>query len=430
MNLVRPGMDPIQFVSSAESDSLQDKDLLSVTYTRVQKESPEFTIIYEGINQSVDIRISTFIFRAAPEPVLSLYDFVMTTFVPQSNNQTIKPGSTEYDVNRVHASAASGTDDKIRVLVKLARVQGWCTFCLCYRNLICRPVILIHGRANLATLSLSTADVAVLLRPKSLRVTGRLGSLALSNDSQLHTVRDEFNQILSIEGQNFAEFRYQTFDPDEDTYTGIKSSVYLNTASVKFQFLEQPLHDIYLFVVKLAKLKGLYDAATQVAVQRASEIERMQFEVSVKSPIVVFPSDPAQSRDVLVMRLGEISARNTSEAIVNKMAASLRGIQLVSQFYYEETPSVLKIIDDIDIMADIVQTSGIDRSQDNDYPDTQVLFILSQYYNGINVQCVNVHCTDCYQNLRCSIAFDADPVWTSHQLVQVSSQSFSRGSRG
>lgn len=234
-------------------------------------------------------------------------------------------------------------------------------------------VVLIHGQMSLATLSLSTADVAVLVRPKTLRVTGRLGSLALSNDSQTHAVLPEFDQIMSIEGKNFAEFRYQTFDPEEDNYSGIKSSVYLNAASVKFHFLEEPLHDVYLFLVKLAKLKGLYDAATQVAVQRASEIERMQFDISVKSPIIVFPSNPVQSRDVLVMRLGVISARNTSEAVVNKMAASLRGIQFISTLYHDGTPSQLKIIDDIDITADMVQNSGIDRSQDNDFPDTQVL---------------------------------------------------------
>lgn len=176
---------------------------------------------------------------------------------------------------------------------------------------------------------------------------------------------------MSIEGQNFADFRYQTFDPADDTYTGFKSSVHLNAASVKFHFLEQPLHDIYLFVMKLAKLKGLYDAATQVAVQRASEIERMQFEISVKSPIVVFPSNPSQSRDVLVMRLGEISGRNSSEAMVNKVVASLTGIQLVSHLYHDGL-STLKIIDDIDIIADVVQTSGVDRTRDIDYPDTQV----------------------------------------------------------
>lgn len=235
-------------------------------------------------------------------------------------------------------------------------------------------VILIDGIDSLATLSLSTADVAVFLRPKTLRVTGRLGNLALRNDKQAYAIREDFNHILSIEGQNFAEFRYQTFDPDEDAYMGIKSTVYLKAASVKLHFLEEPLRDIYLFVVKLAKLKGLYDAATQVAVQRASEIERLQFEVSIKTPILVFPSSPTQSCDVLIMRLGEISARNTFETTVNKVAASLNGIQFVSILYKEGQASTLKIIDDVDVTAVIIQGSGIDRGMDHDYPDNQVCF--------------------------------------------------------
>ena len=231
---------------------------------------------------------------------------------------------------------------------------------------------MIDGADNLATLSLSTADVAVLLRPKTLRVTGRLGNLALSNDKPAYAVREDFNHILSIDGPDFAEFRYQTFDPDEDAYTGVKSTIYLKAASVKLHFLEEPLRGIYLFVVKLAKLKGLYDAATQVAVQRASEIERLQFEVSVKSPILVFPCSPTQSPDVLVMRLGEISARNAFEITLNKVAASLNGIQFVSILYQEGQASTLKIIDDVDVTADIIQGSGIDRETDHDYPENQV----------------------------------------------------------
>lgn len=237
-------------------------------------------------------------------------------------------------------------------------------------------MILINEWTTLATLSLSTADVSVLVLPKTLRVTGRLGNLALINDSRIHTVRKEFNEILSIEGKDFADFRYQTFDPEDDAYTGVKSSIFLNAASVKFQFLEQPLHDIYLFVVKLARLKGLYDAATEVAVQRASEIERMQFEILVKTPIVVFPTDPCHSSDVFVMRLGEIGAHNISESSVNKIAASLRGIQLVSNLSVKGNYSTLKIIDDIDVTSDVIQTSGIDRIRDSEYPETQVhLFV-------------------------------------------------------
>ncbi|KIM85199.1 hypothetical protein PILCRDRAFT_817197 [Piloderma croceum F 1598] len=363
LNLVQPGLEPIKFMSSANFGSPQHKNLLTVKYTRAQKASPDFTTMYGGIDQSVDVTISTVIFRAAPEPVLTMYDFVMTTFVPKSEPPAIAAVADEVSITNASASGSpkSGSSEHIRVGVKLATVQ----------------MILVNNGTSLATLSLSTADVTVLLSGNTLRVTGRLGSLALSNDSRAEVSLSQFKQIMSIEGDNFAEFRYQTFDPQEDHYAGIKSSVYLNAASVKLHFLEQPLHDIYLFLIKLAKLKGLYDAATTVAVQRASEIEKMQFEVSIKSPIVVFPSNPAQSKDVLVMRLGEIGARNSYDDVVNKIVASLRGIQLVSTIHYDDKPSVLSIIDDIDITSDILQTSGIDRLTDTDYPDSQIAVKIS-----------------------------------------------------
>lgn len=231
---------------------------------------------------------------------------------------------------------------------------------------------------SIATLSLSTADVAVVVRPNALLVTGRLGSLALSNDSEMHIMRNEFNQLMSIEGENFADFRYETFNTDDTDYAGIKSAISLSAGSVKLHFLEGPLHDIYLFLAKLAKLKGLYDAATQAAVQTASEMdtELMQFNISIKSPIVIFPSDPVRSSDMLVMRLGEISAGNTCEGVVNKIGASLRGIQLTSSLEHNKKTSVLKIIDDIDITADVVQTTAIDRSVEFEEPDTRVRKIL------------------------------------------------------
>ncbi|KAF9044538.1 vacuolar protein sorting-associated protein 13 [Hymenopellis radicata] len=360
MNLNQPTGDPIKFMSSVDSDVPQDRDLLFVTYTRVQKDSPEFTSIYEGIDQKVEVRISTFIFRAAPEPVIALYDFIMTTFVPQSNDQVLPAEQATTDVQKGQVSANNGS--KIYVTVNLASVQ----------------VILMNGPASLATLSLSTADVAVLVLAKALRVSGKLGSLSLTNDADVYGAsHHDFGQILSIEGQNFAEFRYQTYNPDEAGYNGIKSTVSLTTASLKLHFLEQPLHDIYLFLVKFARLKGLYDAATQAAVQSAPEMDRMQFEVSVKSPIVVFPFDPVTSRDTLVLRLGEITASNSSKADKNKITAGLHGIQLVSNIHYDEALSTLKIIDDINVAADIVQVVGVDRSQVYDVPDTQVSITIS-----------------------------------------------------
>jgi len=363
MDVVQPSGTDIHFVTTPDHDSAKEKDLLRIAYTRAQKDSPDFLTTHEGIDQSVDIKMSTLIFCAAPEPVLAMYDFIMTTFVPNPD-QTMQthPNSASGDVQTNTQQINNGEEDgKIRVLVKLEGVQ----------------VVLINESLTLATLSLSTADVTVLVRPRTLRVSGRLGSLALVNENQSKSIIGDFNQLMSIDGKNFADFTYQTYDPDEDSYNGVKSAINLNAASIKFHFVEQPLHDLYLFLSKLAKLKGLYDAATQAAVQTASEIERMQFDVSIKTPIVIFPSSPTSSSDALVLRLGEIGARNKSEAAVSRIFASLSGIQLVSNLQNGGETCTLKIIDDINVSAEVVQTSNIDRQIDVDYPDMQVAVKIS-----------------------------------------------------
>ena len=100
-------------------------DLLTVKYTRVQQASPEYQPVYEGIDQNVDVKISTFLFRAAPEPVVMLYDFIMTTFVPQnSGNVEALPAPVPPDGAPEQAVAPGESPQKIRVLLTLASIQG------------------------------------------------------------------------------------------------------------------------------------------------------------------------------------------------------------------------------------------------------------------------------------------------------------------
>ena len=233
-------------------------------------------------------------------------------------------------------------------------------------------MVLINESAELATLDLSVGDVSILTRPTSLRVAGRLGNLALVNNNSAYQIRPEFNQLLSIEGENFADFTYSTFDPSDDSYTGIASMINLNTASLKFNYLEQPLRDLYVFLTRLAHLKYIYDAARVAAAQTAPDMNRMQFSVSIKSPILVFPHDPVHRSDIFIMRLGHIEANNAFEATANKMTASLHGIKLVSSLHSGGEVANLKIIDDINVDANITQTTGIDRTANTTYPDTKV----------------------------------------------------------
>jgi vacuolar protein sorting-associated protein 13A/C len=384
MNICQPSLNTVEFMSSAESDS-KDEDLLIVKYKRVQKASPFYETEFESIDQSVDVQISTFVFRVAPEPILTLYDFIITTFVPKSGQNAQAPVISGDDNQPRNVSHVSTTPEKepstqkIRVTVVLASVQGSLPFLPLVAVTKSFIVVLLNDNVRIATISLSTANATIFLRGNAISVGTRLGNLSFVDDSEIETVSPEFKHIMSIEGNDFADFTYQNFDPSDDLYSGINSKVHLSAGSIKFNFLERPLHDVFLFITKLTRLKSVYDAATHVAAQSASGIEKMQFDVIIKSPIIVFPTDATKSLDKLTMRLGEFVARNSYENMANEIMASLRGIQLSSEFQVGEKLSTLKMIDDINITAGVVQTSGINRNQDSNYPDVQVNVLDSCY---------------------------------------------------
>ena len=125
MNVVQPGQAPIAFISSTETKS--EQGLLTVHYRRVQQISPEYISLYDGIDQHVDVKIATLVFRAAPEPLISFYEFIMTTFVPSNATPGLQttPEASQGVVTAV-SPQANGQDDsgRIRVLLQLDSVQG------------------------------------------------------------------------------------------------------------------------------------------------------------------------------------------------------------------------------------------------------------------------------------------------------------------
>jgi vacuolar protein sorting-associated protein 13A/C len=75
-------MRPLLSSAAKPNDTNSDLKLVQVRYLKVQKDSPEFMTKHEGVDQSIDTELSTFGITLSPEPILSLYDFIMTTFVP------------------------------------------------------------------------------------------------------------------------------------------------------------------------------------------------------------------------------------------------------------------------------------------------------------------------------------------------------------
>ena len=135
MKVVELGFEPLQLLSSADG-SIDGKDLLRVDYTRVQNASPG----YEGFDQDITMDVSTVIFWTAPEPLLTLYDLIMTTFVPSSPSSGEPSTTVESTTATVQSAPESSSEQragKIRLFVKLASVEGG-GFVLCTRASIDR----------------------------------------------------------------------------------------------------------------------------------------------------------------------------------------------------------------------------------------------------------------------------------------------------
>jgi vacuolar protein sorting-associated protein 13A/C len=251
--------------------------------------------------------------------------------------------------------------DRLRVKVKLTSIIA----------------VLNEDGFRLATLSLSAADVSVMLKSPTMRVAARLGNLTFVDDFST----GEPQEMLSIQGDELADFRYETYDPDDPlTYPGHDTLAYLRTGSLQFTFVEEPVQRLLSFFAKFARMKAVYDAATQAAVDRATEMQtkipKMHFDILIRTPIVVFPRDEAGSKDVLIANLGEISLSNrfvvSEDQVVTEIEAGLKDIRLTSRLWHGGEEHALQLLNDVHFGLHMTQAQMVDPSKEQEQPATQV----------------------------------------------------------
>lgn len=359
-----------QIISSRGFDANEEKDLFNIRFVKVNSQSPEFESIYEGIATNLNASISTLNLVVTRKTLLTLLDFVLVTFAGPDNSPTQKieevPHSGDGKESKVPTKVAPGSD-KIRIKVDLQSIS----------------LILNNDGIRLATLSLNVADVSIFLYEGTLRVGARLGNLSLLDDiNQGATVDSPLRQLITIQGDELADFKYQTYDANSDSYPGYDSKVFLRSGSIKVNFLEEPFRKIFNFLVKFGKMQAIFNAARQAAANQASQIQesasKMHFDILIKTPILVFPRVMVaeKPRDLITAYLGEIYASNRFATLkesgdeVNKLSAGIRNVRLTSDFHYEENRhEELEMIDKVDLDFKVVYAEHV---QGTSRPDIEV----------------------------------------------------------
>ena len=346
-------------LSSEENADVTTTDLLTVTYFKVQKDSPELMTKYEGISTNIDASMSTINLIVTRRTLLTLLDFVMITFTnPDKGKTENELASSEADEAQTQGVQTKQQEpDKIRIKAELKKIA----------------VILNDDGIRLATLSLNTATVNLLLS-QTMRIGARLGDMSLVDDvNRGADPESSLRQLVNIQGEELADFTYETFSSDSQTYPGHDSAVYLRSGSIKVNFVTEPFRKIMDFAVKFGKMQAVFNAARQAAANQAEQMQqrttKMHFDIIIRTPIVVFPAAAAGSgteRDLLIAYLGEIYAKNkfiplddSKDAdLAGEMSVGIRNVRLESLLQYSENrEEKLELIDKLDLGFNITRVN-------------------------------------------------------------------------
>lgn len=341
-----------QIISSKGFKAEENKDLFTVKFIKVNPDSPELNSTYEGISTNLDVNVSTINVIVTRKTLLTLLDFVLTTFAPPPDQAPQSNGdhkALETIPEQHQTQQQQPSNDKIRIRAQMKGVA----------------LTLNNDGVRLATLTLNSGDVGLLLAAGTMDVKARLGSLSLVDDVNQGAPEDSpLRRLIAIEGDDLADFKYQTFNSESKNYPGYDSSIFLRSGSIKLNFLEEPFRKIMEFGIKFGKMQAIFNAARSAAATQATQVQenasKMHFDIIVKTPIVVFPRAIVgeRPRDLLTAYLGEIYASNKfvgikgqkSGPMVNKLAAGIRQIRLTSEFHYDDDQEeTLEMIENVDL---------------------------------------------------------------------------------
>ncbi|KAI9283162.1 hypothetical protein BY458DRAFT_427893 [Sporodiniella umbellata] len=347
------------------------KELVNVEYIQCDHQNPEYITKYKGVDQTVHVTLSTLNFIVTRSSVLRLHSFIMDTFVDtetKSVESTIqKSNVTHQDPIDVENTSKNGNNNSIYVRLLLDSVN----------------FVLNNDGERLATGELSLGDLSTIVADGQVNIAAKFANFTLTDDiSPVKTVgsRKLSNQLLTIQGEELVDLKYKSFLNDgRNDYPGYDHSVFLRMGSAQFRFLEEPVHQLLLFLNKFAEMKTTYDIARAAALESAQQLSqaatKTHFDVIVKTPVVLFPEFHQNSSDLVVAHLGEIWASNqfvnTEHDCINTIKAGLRAINLTSKFSFERPETqiqTLPIVDDIDISLSI-------KVPENGSPETPVIDI-------------------------------------------------------
>ncbi|KAI8333584.1 hypothetical protein BC941DRAFT_504565 [Chlamydoabsidia padenii] len=394
------------------SSSRTTNNLVDVKYRRANSKHPMFEQTFGGHEQSVDVLLSTLTFVVTRDSLLTLYNWIMSTFTEEDRSdgdnqqkQPKRPKLVNHSTNQSsrlslwsnksqqisntqqnnHLTTARSSPKKASMKVSI--------------RMIGLQIILNKNGVRLATGLLSSGNVEVLLLSSQLMVSGKVGNFVLTDDSLSETNSDNNNDdkdsdyyfnkisggksdvnIISIDDDELLDFTFATFNPDAADFPGHHQHLRMRLGAFRLLYMDaiKPILD---FLTGFLEMKSIYDSArltTATAIKTIDNEPKGQenedqdpslfgFDIVIQSPILVFPVGEKNNNNAVVAYLGQIHANNefvgkTGPTLssddappikVNQIQCGLSSISLYSTILGDSTSLGSPILDKVDISVSI-----------------------------------------------------------------------------
>ncbi|RCH94872.1 hypothetical protein CU097_000818, partial [Rhizopus azygosporus] len=295
-----------------------DKDLISVKYRKASKSHPLFVEIYNEFDQTVDVVMSTFTVIVTRNSLLRIYNWIMKTFTGPSqpeSSHSMADGDV-LDDQHSHQAMSSVLSDTSSIRKKMVQKalqpqqdkpektsnESRMRVVLHMDSI---DLILNNNNVRLGTFELAFGNLIITMEPKTLEVLGKFGNFSLSDD---RAASKTF--MISVVGEELANFSYKTYDSKDVHFPGYSQEFKLQMGSIQC-VVNDSLKTTLDFLMEFLEMKNVYDTARSTAIetvqQYREEGNNFHFDVLVKSPVVIIPTE---NNDCVIAHLGEIRAKN------------------------------------------------------------------------------------------------------------------------
>jgi len=349
----------------SNSPMSREKPLISIEYMDVNPSSPE----YRGIGRRIDFNLAALDLFISNSNVMEIYDFITKTFINNNGNNDNSPNEVI-----INSNTDISTDDINTTLIGI--------------NMKGVNIIANNGKYRISTCNIHTGEIMIYTQQRKLFVTGQLEDLLIVDNIKRVETGRHYYQLLSTKGNKALDFKFIKYDPnDKVNYPGYDMSLYLRADSIHYTHLNPLINDLYEF---FNEMRELYETAKDKAIQSASQIKentsKIVVDIDIQTPIIEFPKGSLQSKDHLIVYLGEINMKNESSnhspqsidssksmenqnLIPNKFNIDINSMNAVSHYYFGDNEQVLQILKDVNVKLNF--TLG-DLIRDDDVPRIEV----------------------------------------------------------